>query len=59
MLESQLLARISDGFAQLVEAGAPEFTDEYVIVRHRKLFPPEIVEKAKDTLRKHSIDIPN
>ncbi|MHB2210618.1 hypothetical protein [Methylobacterium sp. CM6257] len=46
------------GFTLLVEAGLPEFTGEYVVVRHPHRFPPEVVFKARARLDAHGIAVP-
>ncbi len=43
------------GFRLLVEAGLPEFTGEYVVVRHANRFPPEVVTKARIRLDAYGI----
>lgn len=48
----------TQGFQLLVDAGLPEFTGEYIVMRHRSRFPPDVVGKASARLRKHDIDIP-
>lgn len=46
------------GFRLLVEAGLPEFTGEYVVLRHPERFSPDVVAKARARLDAHGIEAP-
>lgn len=46
------------GFRLLVEAGLPDFTGEYVVIRHAGRFPAEVVAKARTRLDAHGIQAP-
>jgi hypothetical protein len=45
----------TNGFTLLVEAGLPELTGEYLVVKYRSRFPPEAVAAASERLSKHGI----
>jgi hypothetical protein len=46
------------GFRLLVEAGLPEFTGEYLVARHAKRFPEDVVRAARERLTQHGISVP-
>jgi hypothetical protein len=48
----------TNGFKLLVEAGLPEFTAEYLVAQYADRFPPDVVELARDRLRRHEIALP-
>jgi hypothetical protein len=48
----------TNGFRLLVEAGLPEYTGEYLVVRYAELFPCEIVDLARSRLTAHNIAVP-
>jgi hypothetical protein len=48
----------TNGFKLLVDAGLPEYTGEYFVVRHADRFPAEIVALARDRLTSHKITLP-
>ena len=50
---------LSNGFTLLVEAGLPELTGEYLVVKYRTRFPPEAVAAASRRLSKHGIQLPS
>lgn len=49
----------TNGFKLLVEAGLPEYTGEYLVVRYAPRFPDDVVALAKDRLGEHSITLPD
>jgi hypothetical protein len=49
----------TNGFKLLVEAGLPEYTAEYLVARYADRFPPEVVELARERLRRHEIALPD
>jgi hypothetical protein len=49
----------TNGFKLLVEAGLPEYTGEYLVVRYAERFPADIVDLARDRLASHKITVPN
>jgi hypothetical protein len=46
----------TNGFNLLVKNGLPEYTGEYLVMKYAARFPQDVVELAKDRLRKHNID---
>lgn len=48
----------TEGFIMLVEAGLPEYTGEFLVVKYEHRFPADVVELARSRLRKHGIGIP-
>lgn len=49
----------TNGFKLLVEAGLSEFTAEYLVAEYADRFPPDVVELARDRLRRHEIALPD
>jgi hypothetical protein len=45
----------TNGFKLLVEAGLPEFTGEYLVVRYADRFPAEVVALARERLELYDI----
>jgi hypothetical protein len=48
----------TEGFKLLVEAGLPEFTGEYLVVRYAERFPEDVVNAARERLKLHNISLP-
>ena len=48
----------TNGFKLLVEAGLPEYTGEYLVAQYADRFPPDVVELARERLRRHEIALP-
>jgi hypothetical protein len=48
----------TEGFKLLVEAGMPEYTAEYLVVRYAARFPPDVVALAEERLTAHNIALP-
>jgi hypothetical protein len=48
----------TNGFTLLVEAGLPEFTGEYLVVKYRNRFPSDVVAAAVERLIKHGVQLP-
>jgi hypothetical protein len=48
----------TNGFRLLIEAKLQEVTGEYIIVRHEKEFPPDVVALARARLESHGISVP-
>ncbi len=48
----------TNGFKLLVEAGLPEFTGEYLVVRYANRFPEDVVALARERLQRHDIALP-
>jgi hypothetical protein len=49
----------TNGFKLLVEAGLPEYTGEYLVVRYASRFPNDVVELARGRLEAHKIKLPS
>jgi hypothetical protein len=49
----------TNGFKLLVEAGLPEYTGEYLVAQYADRFPQDVVELARDRLRRHEIALPD
>lgn len=49
----------TNGFKLLVEAGLPEYTGEYLVAQYADRFPVDVVELARDRLRRHEIAPPD
>ena len=47
----------TNGFKLLVEAGLPEYTGEYLVMRHASRFPDDVVALASRRLAEHGISI--
>ena len=47
----------TEGFRILVEAGLPEYTGEYLVVRYADRFPPDVVSLARERLAAHDIAV--
>jgi hypothetical protein len=48
----------TEGFKLLVQAGLPEFTGEYLVVRYVERFPEDVVNAARERLTLHGISLP-
>ena len=48
----------TEGFKLLVQAGLPEFTGEYLVVRYASRFPDDVVNLAKARLISNNIVLP-
>lgn len=48
----------TDGFQLLVAKGLPEFTGEYLVAKHARRFPANVVERARSRLQEHGIEPP-
>lgn len=48
----------TEGFKLLVQAGLPEFTGEYLVVRYAERFPEDVVNAARERLTLHGISLP-
>ncbi len=48
----------TNGFKLLLDAGLPEYTGEYLVLRYGDRFPAEIVEMARNRLTSHQISLP-
>ena len=49
----------TNGFKLLVEAGLPEFTGEYLVVKYADRFPPDVVSLAQARLESNGIQLPD
>jgi hypothetical protein len=49
----------TEGFKLLVDAGMPEYTAEYLVVRYTDRFPADVVALAGDRLMAHNIALPD
>lgn len=47
----------TQGFEMLIDRGMPELTGEAVVLRHRKLFEPEVVAAARFRLEAAGVDV--
>ena len=47
----------TNGFKALVDAGLPEMTGEYIILRHKDQFPSDVIDLARERLASHGIDV--
>ena len=48
----------TNGFKLLVDAGLPEYTGEYLVVRYADRFPADTAALARDRLTSHKIALP-
>ena len=48
----------TNGFKLLVDAGLPEYTREYLVVRYSDRFPNDVVTLARSRLGAHGIVVP-
>lgn len=48
----------TNGFLLLVEKGFPKYTCEYLVVRYVDRFPIDVVELARERLKKHGVPLP-
>lgn len=48
----------TEGFKLLVDAGMPEYTAEYLVVRYAGRFPADVVTLAEERLTSHKIPLP-
>ena len=48
----------TNGFILLVEKGLPEYTGEYLVAKYADRFPDDVVQLARERLRKHDIALP-
>jgi hypothetical protein len=49
----------TEGFKLLVERGLPEFTSEYLVVKHAARFPEDAVNRAHGRLTRSGIELPS
>jgi hypothetical protein len=49
----------TNGFTLFVEAGLPELTGEYLVIKYCSRFPAEVVAAASKRLTKHGIQLPS
>jgi hypothetical protein len=47
---------VTDGFDTLVAGGKAHLTGEAIVIRHRSLFPPDVVSSAERKLMARGID---
>ena len=49
----------TNGFTLLVDAGLPEYTGEYLVIRYADRFPLDVVRLARERLETHEIKLPS
>jgi hypothetical protein len=57
LVEWALSKAATNGFNLLVDAGLPEYTSEYLVVKYADRFPKHVVDRASGRLKEHDIAV--